>query len=53
MLIAMGGVQKAFEEQLLVIIDYDDALIKGIAKFKDNIRNEELSAVGDVDERLR
>lgn len=48
-----GGVQKAFEEQLLVIIDYDDALIKGIAKFKDNIRNEELSAVGDVDERLR
>lgn len=47
------GVQKAFEEQLLVIIDYDDALIKGIAKFKDNIRNEELSAVGDVDERLR
>ena len=48
-----GGVQKAFEEQLLVIIDYDDALIRGIAKFKDNIRSEELSAVGEVDERLR
>lgn len=45
-------IQKAFEEQLLVIIDYEDAIARGIAKFKDEVRSAEIDEVGDVDERL-
>lgn len=46
-------VQRQFEKQLLVIVDYDDALKQGIAKFKDDVRSAEIEELGEPDDRLK
>lgn len=46
-------IQRQFEKQLLVIVDYNDALEQGIAEFKDSVRDAEISQMGDCDDRLK
>lgn len=45
--------QEAFENELLVIVDYDKAIEKGIAEFEHAVADEELNTVGELDERLK
>lgn len=47
------NIQTEFEEQLLVIIDYDKAIEKGIAQFNLGIRDEEMEQIGVSDERFK
>lgn len=46
-------IQKIMEDQLLVIVDYDQAIQKSIMKFNEEIRQQELDQAGELDERLK
>ena len=46
-------IQEQFEKQLLVIVDYNDALKNGLANFQKKVRDAELNELGVIDDRLK